>query len=98
MEHPFINNLENKSLEELQTTISDLSSKLTFAYRTGNSALISQINMAIESYRSAYNKKMNELMVYSKPTILIVGKRFLIVGKQKHYKPLVNCRDRVLNV
>lgn len=62
MEHPFINNLENKSLEELQTIISDLSSKLTFAYRTGNSALINQINMAIESYRSAYNKKMNELI------------------------------------
>lgn len=62
MEHPFINNLSDKSLEDLQTSISSLSGKLTFAYRTGNSALISQINMALESYRSAYKKKMDEMM------------------------------------
>jgi hypothetical protein len=62
MEHPFINNLSDKSIEDLQTSISSLSGKLTFAYRTGNSALISQINMALESYRSAYKKKMDEMM------------------------------------
>lgn len=62
MEHPFINNLENKNLEELQNTISNLTSKLTFAYRTGNGPLIHQLNMAIESYKSAYNKKMNDLI------------------------------------
>lgn len=62
MEHPFVNNLDSKTLEELQTTISDLSNKLNFAYRTSNGPLISQITMAIESYRSAYNKKMNELI------------------------------------
>lgn len=62
MEHPFINNLQDKSLEDLQTTISSLSSKLTFAYRTGNGPLISQINMALESYRGEYQKKMDELI------------------------------------
>jgi len=62
MEHPFIHNLQDKSLEELQTTISNLTTKLNFAYRSGNSPLINQINMAIESYKSAYNKKMNELI------------------------------------
>ena len=62
MEHPFIHNLQDKTLEELQTTISNLTSKLNFAYRTGNGPLINQINMAIESYKSAYNKKMNELI------------------------------------
>ena len=62
MEHPFIHNLEDKTLEELQNTISDLTKKLTFAYRTGNGPLISQINMAIDSYRGAYNKKMDELI------------------------------------
>lgn len=62
MEHPFINDLSDKSLEDLQTTISDLTKKLNFAYRTSNGPLISQIQMAIESYRSAYNKKMNELI------------------------------------
>jgi hypothetical protein len=62
MEHPFINNISDKSLEELQETISNLMSKLTFAYRTGNSPLINQINMALESYRNAYQKKMDDLI------------------------------------
>jgi len=62
MQHPFINNLSDKSLEDLQKTISDLTGKLTFAHRTGNGPLIHQLNMVIESYKSAYNKKMDELM------------------------------------
>jgi len=62
MKHPFINDLSDKTLDELQTTISGLTNKLTFAYRTGNSALIHQLNMAIESYRDAYAKKMDEMM------------------------------------
>lgn len=62
MEHPFINNIDNLSLEELQTKISDLHKKLTFAYRTGNGPLIHQLNMALESYRNTYNKKMDDLI------------------------------------
>ena len=62
MEHPFIHNLDDKSLEDLQNTISELNKKLTFAYRTGNGPLISQINMAIDSYRTAYSKKMDDLI------------------------------------
>jgi len=62
MEHPFINNLSNKTLDELQSTISSLTNKLTFAYRTSNESLINQITMAIESYKTEYNKKMDELI------------------------------------
>lgn len=62
MEHPFIHDLSDKSLEDLQNKISELMSKLNFAYKTGNSALINQIQMALESYKSAYNKKMDELI------------------------------------
>ena len=62
MEHPFITDLSDKSLEDLQTTISTLTSKLTFAYRTQNGPLISQINMVLESYRNAYQKKMDVMM------------------------------------
>jgi hypothetical protein len=71
MEHPFIHDLENKSLEELQTAISDLSKKLNFAYRTTNGPLISQINMALESYRNAYTKKMDELISKQKVNMQI---------------------------
>jgi hypothetical protein len=62
MEHPFIATLTDKTLEELQNTLSDLHSKLNFAYRSGNGALISQIQMVIESYRTEYNKRMDELI------------------------------------
>ena len=62
MEHPFINDLSDKSLEELQTAISGLMNKLNFAYRTSNGPLISQLNLALNSYKSAYQKKMDELI------------------------------------
>ena len=62
MQHPFINNLSEKSLEDLQTTISGLMSKLNFAYRSGNGPLIHQLNMALESYKTEYAKKMDDLI------------------------------------
>jgi len=62
MQHPFINNLSDKSLEDLQKTISDLTGKLTFAYRVGNGPLIHQLNMVIESYKAEYSKKMDDLI------------------------------------
>lgn len=62
MEHPFINDLSDKNMDEIQNKISELNTKLGFAYRTGNRALIHQITMALESYRSAYSKQMDEMM------------------------------------
>lgn len=62
MKHPFINDLSDKTMDELQTAMSSLNNKLTFAYRTGNGPLIHQLQMAIESYRDAYSKKMDEMM------------------------------------
>jgi len=63
MEHPFINTqeLEEKSLEDLQLSISSLTSKLNFAYRSGHGPLINQLNMVLESYRQAYSRKMDEI-------------------------------------
>jgi hypothetical protein len=61
MEHPFINDLSGKSLEELQETLSDLTNKLTFAYRTQNGALVNQLQMVIESYKNEQNKKLDAL-------------------------------------
>ena len=62
MEHPFINSLSDKTLEELQQALSSLTTRLTFAHRTGNGAMISQIHMIIDSYRTEYNKRMDEMM------------------------------------
>lgn len=62
MEHPFILNLSDKTVEELQNTISGLTNKLTFAYRSGNQPLVNQLNMAIASYKNEYSKKMDDLV------------------------------------
>lgn len=62
MEHPFINDLSDKTLDELQNAISDLNRKLTYAYRTLNQPLINQLHMVIESYRKEHTKQMDELM------------------------------------
>lgn len=64
MEHPFLSSqsLRDKSLEELQTSINDLTSKLTFAYRMRNAPLISQLQMVIESYKNEYTRKMDEMI------------------------------------
>lgn len=66
MEHPFAPDLSDKTLEELQTGLSNLTTKLTFAYRTGNGPLISQLQMMMESYRNQYSKKMDDLFAKQK--------------------------------
>jgi hypothetical protein len=61
MEHPFIHDLDELSLEQLGTKISELNKKLGIAYRTGNSYLCDQIRMAINSYQSKYQQKTAEM-------------------------------------
>jgi hypothetical protein len=62
MEHPFIASLSDKTLEELQTAISDLTKKLNFAYSMQNGPMIHQLLMVIESYKAELNKKMDAIM------------------------------------
>jgi hypothetical protein len=62
MSHPFISDLSEKSLEELQTTITQLLGKLTFAQRMQNRVMINQLYMVIDSYKTEYNKRMDELL------------------------------------
>lgn len=64
--HPFINDLSELSMDEVQEKITDLTGKLTFAYRTSNQALIHQLNMALESYRSEYKKRMDKVFAKQK--------------------------------
>jgi len=62
MEHPFISSLSDKTLEELQTVISELTKKLNFAYRMQNGAMINQLNMVMASYKAEYGRKMDEIL------------------------------------
>lgn len=63
MEHPFINKADLKDLtvEQLQEKMSNITNKLTFAYRTGNGPLIHQLQMVLETYRNQFTSKMDEL-------------------------------------
>lgn len=58
MEHPLVGNLDELSVDQLTTQISDLSRKLGMASRTGNAHLCNQIRMALESYQNKYQEKL----------------------------------------
>lgn len=58
MEHPLISNLDQLSVDELSTIVSDLNRKLGIAARTGNAHLCNQIRMAIESHSNKYREKL----------------------------------------
>ena len=60
MEHPLIGDLNNLTIDELSTKVADLNSKLSMAMRTGNGHLCNQIRMAIESYQTKYQEKLQE--------------------------------------
>lgn len=60
MEHPLIGNLDELTLDELTTKVSELTNKLTIAARTGNGHLCNQIRMALESYQNKYQQRLQE--------------------------------------
>jgi len=60
MIHPLMSSLKDLSLEEIISKSSDLSSKLNFAYRTGNQPLANQVRMVLAGYQEEYQKRMAE--------------------------------------
>ncbi len=68
MEHPFLSStdLKDKTIEEIQDAMSNLMNKLTFAYRTQNGPLIHQLQMVLESHRTQYYKKMDDIFAKQK--------------------------------
>jgi len=63
MEHPFLNHDEiaKLPLDELQSKISDILSKLNFANQTGNWQLSSQLQMVLETHNEALKIKLDEI-------------------------------------
>ena len=60
MEHPLIASLDALTIDELGTKISELHKKLGIAMRMGNGYLCDQIRMALESYQSNYQQRLQE--------------------------------------
>jgi hypothetical protein len=59
MEHPLINNIDSLSIEELQSKVTDLTKKYSWASRN-NAHLASQIAMALETYQNKLRQRQNE--------------------------------------
>ena len=89
MEHPFISNLKDKSVDELQKTISELTGKLSFAYRILNQPLIHQLRMAIESYKVEYNRQMDE-MIKKQATTNTASNFFISLTSEKDFPLTLN--------
>jgi hypothetical protein len=66
MEHPLIGNLDELTVDELGARVNELSNKLSIATRSGNVHICNQIRMALESYRTKYQEKVQE--TYKKQT------------------------------
>jgi hypothetical protein len=60
MEHPLIGDINNLTIDELSTKVSELSNKLNIATGTGNAHLCDQIRMALETFRNKYQDKLRE--------------------------------------
>jgi len=60
MEHPLIGKIDDLSESELLDKITELNGKLTIAMRMGNSSLINQVNLAINTYRNKLTEKQKK--------------------------------------
>jgi len=58
MEHPLIGNIDDLTVDQLQSKISELGKKLIFAQQSRNAYLIDQIRMAMETYQNRYSSKL----------------------------------------
>lgn len=61
MEHPLLPSLDNLTLDELGSKISELNKKLQIAHKMGNSYLCHQITLALESYTTKQQEKLQAL-------------------------------------
>lgn len=59
MEHPLITDVNHLTTDELQSKISDLQKKLSWAQRT-NQHVAAQISMALETYTARYQQILQQ--------------------------------------
>lgn len=72
IEHPLIGDLTGKTMEELEETIQKLNKNLAYVSRTRNQPLINQLLMTIETYRSEFKRRQDE--IWNKKSGNIQGK------------------------
>jgi hypothetical protein len=60
MEHPLITDADSLTMEQLQTKVTDLTKKLSWAHRSGNAFLTQQVRMALETYQNKLRQRQQE--------------------------------------
>ena len=60
--HPLLGPLDEKTIPELEETISSLTKKIGYMSRMHNQAMLNQLIMVLNSYKSEYNKRQAELI------------------------------------
>lgn len=60
MEHPLIGSIDHLTEDQLGEKINELNRKLNMAIRSGNGHMCNQLRMAIESFQSKYQQKLDE--------------------------------------
>jgi transcription elongation factor len=62
MDHPFVGDLSNLSMEELTEKINTLGKALSFAARSGKYQLADQVQLALNSYRAELGRQQRRLI------------------------------------
>jgi len=60
MEHPLIGNIDHLTEDQLSEKINELNRKLNMAIRSGNGHMCNQLRMALESFQSKYQQKLQD--------------------------------------
>jgi hypothetical protein len=60
MEHPLIGNIDHLTEDQLSEKINELNRKLNMAVRSGNGHMCNQLRMALESFQSKYQQKLQD--------------------------------------
>jgi hypothetical protein len=58
MEHPLIGNLDSLTTDQLREKVYELTRKMNTAIRMNNQPMVTQIQMALESYNVKYQERM----------------------------------------
>jgi hypothetical protein len=75
MEHPLIHNVESLEDRDISEKISELNKKLSMARKLGNSYLVGQIVMALESYQQVHARRIQKLTNQDKPELERLSKK-----------------------
>jgi hypothetical protein len=60
VKHPFIQDLSSETPEQLSEKISTLNNRMSWAFKMGKHDMVRQMQMVLESYRTEYQKRMEE--------------------------------------